>query len=223
MHKLIDDFVFTLEIEDVLKGQGIDPARASERLFEGAEAVIEEALRIINPAAIYSTLDVVDFNHQRITFAGGFFEGPLVARSMAGAEQLSIALCTIGPHLDRRVTELMSENPIRAVALDGAGIAAIRKVALGVEEQICAEACELALELGMLTQPGQEGWPIEQQRQIFALLPADIIGVHLTENCLMIPKKTVSFVIPRGSKMNNTACSCDLCSKQERCQWRKDI
>jgi hypothetical protein len=39
-----------------------------------------------------------------------------------------------------------------------------------------------------------EVWPIEQQRLLFALLGAvtPFIGVIPTENCLMIPNKTVS-------------------------------
>jgi len=222
MYKQVKDFNITLSAEDVLKGQGIDPKRASSRLFEAAGKIIEEAHALLKPAAIHSTLKVVDFDHQKTTFEGGSFEGPLVARAMAGADDLNIAICTIGADLETRVGEIMSDNPVMGVALDGAGISALRKVSQTVEDIISAEACDLDLALGMRAQPGQEGWPIEQQRQVFSILPAAEIGVRLTESCLMIPRKSVSFVIPRGKELSDSVIPCDFCSKKNRCEWRKD-
>lgn len=222
MYKQIKDFNFHLTSEDVLRGQGIDPECASKRLVESAEAVIEEAQSLIKPSALYKIVRVKDFEHQKITFEGGAFEGSLVARAMAGADHLNIALCTIGSNLETRVEEMMKENPVMAVTLDGAGIAAIRKVAQAVEDLINIEACNLDLDLGMRAQPGQEGWPIEQQREVFSVLPGQEIGIRLTESCLMIPRKSVSFVIPRGKDLNSTVAPCDFCSKRERCEWRKD-
>jgi len=222
LYKQIKDYNFHLTSEDVLRGQGIDPECASKRLVETAEAVIEEAHSLIKPSALYKIVRVIDFEHQKIIFEGGTFEGSLVARAMAGADHLNIALCTIGSNLETRVEEMMKENPVMAVTLDGAGIAAIRKVAQAVEDAISVEACNLDLELGMRAQPGQEGWPIEQQREVFSVLPGQEIGVRLTESCLMIPRKSVSFVIPRGKDLNSAVAPCDFCSKRERCEWRKD-
>ncbi len=222
MHKLVTEFDFKLTTEDVLKGQGIDPARASTRLFESAESVLKEAHSLLKPAALYIVARVTEFEHQSVIFEGGSFEGPLVARAMAGAEHLNIAACTIGEDLENTVQNMMNENPVKAVALDGAGIAAIRKVSQTVEDIISKEACELETSLGMRAQPGQEGWPIEQQRQVFSILPGDEIGIRLTESCLMIPRKSVSFVIPRGNALSSSVVPCDFCSKRNRCDWRKD-
>jgi hypothetical protein len=222
MHRIVKDFDFQLTAEDILKGQGIDPARASDRLKETAESVIDETHALLKPASIFTVVDVTDFEHKTVSYDGGFFEGSLVAKAMAGAEQLIIAVCTIGDSLELRVEEMMNENPVKALALDGAGIAGLRKVSIAMEDLISAEACDLKLELGMRAQPGQEGWPIEQQRQVFSVLPGDEIGVRLTESCLMLPRKSVSFVIPRGNNLKNGMSPCDFCSKRNRCEWRKD-
>ncbi len=222
MYELVTEFDFALSKEEVLKGQGIDPQRASPRLFENADEVIEETHSLIKPAAMYTVVQVNNFEHQTITFENGSFEGPLVGRAMAGAEHLNIAVCTIGGDLERRVQELMSENPIMGVALDGAGTSALRRVSQTVEDIISEKACEMDLALGMRAQPGQEGWPIEQQRLVFSILPAEKIGVRLTESCLMIPRKSVSFVIPRGKELDSSVAPCDFCSKRSRCEWRKE-
>jgi hypothetical protein len=222
MLKEVRDFNFELTTEDVLKGQGIDPARASDRLFDAAASIIGEAHSLIKPAALYIVSEVTDFAHQKVSFEGGSFEGSLVSRAMAGADHLNIALCTIGRDLELRVEELMNDNPVVGVTLDGAGVAAVGKVSRAVEDIICAEACELELSLGMRAQPGQEGWPIEQQREVFKVLPGERIGMHLTESCLMIPRKSVSFVIPRGKELSDSSVPCDFCSKRNRCDWRKE-
>jgi len=222
MHKIIKDFNIKLTAKDILKGQGIDPERASQRLFETAEAVINEAEALLEPVAIYTVVDVIELDHQTVRFKDGEFKGSLVQKSMAGAAQLYVVVCTIGKALEERVDQLMAEDPVRAIALDGAGITALRKVSLTVEDIISKETCELGLSLGMRAQPGQEGWPIEQQREVFKLLPGNEIGMRLTDSCLMLPRKSVSFVIPRGKDLSDAKVPCDFCSKRDRCEWRKE-
>lgn len=222
MYKEVNKFDFQLTAVDILKGQGIDPARASARLHKSAESVLEEAHSLIKPAAIYTVLKVKEFDHQKIYFDGGSFEGSLVSKALAGADHLNIALCTIGEELETSVEKMMNENPVKAVALDGAGIAAVGKVSQTVEDIISKEACELNLSLGMRAQPGQEGWSIEQQRVVFSILPGEKIGMRLTESCLMIPRKSVSFVIPRGEALKDSVSPCDFCTKRNRCDWKKN-
>ena len=67
--------------------------------------------------------------------------------------------------------------------------------------------------------PGSlEDWPIDQQRQLMALLgdPLEAIGVELTESCLMLPIKSVSGItFPTESGWQN----CQLC-RNENCPER---
>ncbi len=222
MFELTTDFKIALQIEHVLQGQGIDPARASAKLVEQAQAILADVDPLLEPAALYGTLPVSDFQHRQVDFAGGRFEGELVTRALAGASEISVALCTIGPRLDERVAELMDDDVMRAVVLDGAGVAAIRQVSDAVTERINDAIKSRGLNAGMKAQPGQEGWPIEQQRVIFGLLTADRVNVQLTESCLMLPRKSVTFVIGGGKDMSEDAVPCDFCTKRDRCKWRKE-
>jgi hypothetical protein len=208
----ITDLRPTLEAEHVLRGQGIDPAQARPAIVAAAREVLDEARALLAPAALYTILPVGD---------GAAFEGPLVARALTGATQVALAVCTIGPALEERVTALFAAgDPLRAMALDGAGVAAVGGVSQMIGERICDEAAAQGLRTGMRASPGQEGWPIEQQRVLFSLLPARRIGVRLTESCLMLPRKSVSFVVGLGAEMRADAVACDFCSKRERCRWR---
>jgi len=222
MASVVTDFQLPLEAEHVLQGQGIDSAHARPSLAVAAQDVIEEAQALLAPAAMYTTLPVHDFEHQRVTLEGGqAFKGALVARALAGATDVALAVCTVGSALDERVAVLFDEgDPVRALALDGAGIGAVGLLSQMFIEQMCDLATARGQRTGMRASPGQEGWSIHQQRVLFDLLPAEEIGVRLTASCLMLPRKSVSFAIGFGPEMRADAVACDFCSKQDHCQWR---
>lgn len=219
---VITDFRLSLDVSHVLLGQGIDPTRARPEIVAVAQDVLDEAQALVAPAAIYTTLPTSDLQHRRVTLEGGaVFEGALVARALAGATDVALAVCTIGSALDERVTALFEAgDPVRALALEGAGIAAVGRVSRMVGVRMCDMASTRGSRTGMRASPGQEGWPIQQQRVLFGLLPAGEIGVRLTTSCLMLPRKSISFVIGLGPEMRADAVTCDFCSKRERCQWR---
>lgn len=221
MYKLIKDFNLAIGVERILKGQGITPGKASARLWDFAKEALDELDGLLEPAALYITVPVISCNHGRVYFEGGVFEGPLVGEALAGASKLSLALCTIGPRLEEKVSRLMSSEPVKAMALDGAGTAAVSELSSALANLLNAEAAADGLKTGMKTEPGQEGWPIEQQRIIFSLLPAEQIQVRLTDSCLMLPRKSLTFAIGQGMEMSKDKVACDLCSMRERCQWRK--
>jgi hypothetical protein len=167
---------------------------------------------------------VHDLHHQTVTLDGGVaFEGPLVARALAGASEVVLAVCTIGPALEERVAALFAAgHTLQALALDGAGSGAVGEVSRMMGARICDAASARGLNVGMRASPGQEGWSIWQQRTLFRLVPGDEIGVRLTESCLMLPRKSVSFALGLGTEMSPDGVPCDFCSKRERCRWRKE-
>ncbi len=220
---VVADIQVSLEVAHILEGQGVPPAKASPAVVAVAQEVLAEAQSLIAPAALYTLLPVRAVEHEQILLDGGaVFEGPLAARVLAGADEAVVAVCTIGRALEERSAALFAAgSPLRGLAMDGAGTAAIRLVAGAVGSRICDEAAARGLSAGMSADPGQEGWPITQQRVLFDVLPAEKIGVRLTDSCLMLPRKSVSFVVGLGPDMRADAVPCDFCSKRERCHWRR--
>ena len=220
---MITDFHPSLNVRHILRGQGIDdPERASPGVIAVAEEVLSEAQGLLAAAAMYTVVPVDEFRPERVTLEGGAaFEGPLVVRALAGATQVAIAICTIGPALEKRMEALfVAGDSLEAMALDGAGTAAVGQVSRMIVGRVRDEASARGLGRGMRASPGQEGWSIWQQRVLFGLLPGEEIGVRLTDSCLMMPQKSVSFVIGMGPEMRPDAVTCDFCSKRERCRWR---
>lgn len=215
------DIAVALEAGHVLEGQGIDPKRAGANLVAVAGEVLEEVRALIDPAAVLAFLEVQDFHDQTIVLDEGIaFQGPLAARALAGSREVALAVCTVGAALETHVKELFSRDPVRSLALEGAGIAALRSVSEHVVEKVRARASSKGWGSGMRAQPGQEGWPIEQQDVVFDALPAQEIGVRLSGSHLMIPQKSVSLVVGLGPDMRPDRVACDFCSKRGRCAWR---
>lgn len=219
---VITDFPLALDTAYVLQGQGLDPARARPEIVAAAREALGEIQALLAPVALYDTVPVREFRHHTVILEdGASFAGELVAQALASATEIAPAVCTIGSALETRVSALFAAgNPLRALALDGAGIAALGQISRTVGERICTEARARGLRVGMRVSPGQEGWPLEQQSVLFDLLPAQEIGVRLTESCLMLPRKSVSFAIGLGPEMQADATACDYCSKRDRCRWR---
>ncbi len=217
----ITKFQIALSEVDVLRGQGMDPDRVRPPLISAARSALGEVDELLAPAACYRILPIAAFEDQKVRLAGGaILDGPLVTRALTGARKVALALCTLGPALERRVSDYFTAEPVRAMALDGAGIAALAQISQSVREEIGAQASSRGWRTGMSISPGQEGWPLLQQRTIFRLLAAASIGVRLTESCLMVPRKSVSFAIGMGESLCTDVTSCDHCSKRERCGWR---
>ena len=220
---VVTEIQVSLEVTHILEGQGVPPAKASPAVVAVAQEVLQEAQSLLAPAALYTLLPVRAVEHERILLDGGaVFAGSLATRALAGASELAVAVCTIGPALEERSAALFAAGHLlQGLAMDGAGTAAVRLLTGALGVRICDEATARGLSVGMSASPGQEGWPITQQRALFGLLPAEKIGVRLTDSCLMLPRKSVSFVVGLGPDMHADAVPCDFCSKRERCRWRR--
>jgi len=82
-------------------------------------------------------------------------------------------------------------------------------------------ACQEAIEQGFKTSrhfsPGYRGWNISQQKIIFEIIPAEDIGVILTKGYMMLPRKSLSWVIGVGKKIDKSFSNDNDCKK---CQFR---
>lgn len=222
--ELLQDFDITLIANDVLRGEGADPEVVHAKkpaLLKAASAALRVGFKKLRPAAILHTARVVEHRHERILLEGDSkLTGALVSRHLSGAVQIAAVVCTIGLELETEIEHLFTTDPVLALALDGLGNAAVEKIA----QQICERVGEQAQVKGLTTSaplsPGEPEWPVEVgQPQIFALLDSSQAGITLTSGGMMIPKKSISFVVGIGPEMAQTDL-CELCSLRERCRYR---
>ncbi|MFW5906112.1 MAG: hypothetical protein ACOCTJ_00915, partial [Desulfobia sp.] len=153
----MDDIKISLNADLILKGQGVRPDKADSGLYAEAEEALEETREFIAPAALFDIFKVKDYYHQTIELEdGGVFKGKLAVRTLAGAKEVALGVCTIGADLENLSEELFHRDPVKAMAYTGAGIAALRLTSEALLAEIREKAADRGWGSGMRAQPGQE-------------------------------------------------------------------
>lgn len=156
-----------------------------KEIKEPIKSLIEEERKkldnLLHPESIYTIVDYAETTKHPV---------------FKDAEKVAICLCTIGPELEQEIKNLMEKNEMtRALILDALGSEAAEEVAIQSDRILAEKAREMNLWPSKRYSPGYGKWDIKEQRFIFGLLPAADIGVRLTESCMMVPRKSISFRI----------------------------
>jgi hypothetical protein len=218
------NFELSLDVDDILRGEGADPDIVRIRrpaLVKAADAALRGGMERLHPVALVNRIKITEHRHERILLeSGADISNPLVANHLAGAEEVVIAVCTIGAELENFASSRMVDEPLLALALDGLGNAAVEEIS----QQICAQVGEQAQAQGLTTttpiSPGLPEWPVEiGQTLIFSLLNPLQVGITLTSGGMMVPKKSISFMLGIGRETVQTDL-CELCNLRNRCHYR---
>ena len=214
--------------DEVLRFQGYKKSAASHDI-PGPEvrALFEDALTLgrdlIAPRAVVRWLAVTRQAADTIEAGGVTLTIPDVGRRWGPVEWVAAAVCTIGDGLERRAAELWEarELPLAAM-LDSVGSGAVESLAEYVNDVLCQEAIPLGLPVTNRVSPGYGRWDVSQQASLFAVCPADAIGVTLNEACFMTPVKSISLLAAAGprAKVDHYFSQCARCWMRD-CAYRR--
>ena len=127
-------------------------------------------------------------------------ESSVLARLLEKCDKVAIFALTIGSHLEEMVAYL-AENVmvLQATVLDAIGSGAAEQLASSVEESIKKLVSPRGLVISRRFSPGYCDWDVSQQEMIFKAIEKKTVDIHLTEEYLMIPRKSISGIIGIGS------------------------
>jgi cobalamin-dependent methionine synthase I len=129
---------------------------------------------------------------------------------------LLVGVVTIGDLLEKKVSELLSQGEYpQALALDAVGTVAVEDFSRRVRKSGRQEVTEQGFKSSRHFSPGYGGWAVSQQEIIFKSIPTDNIGVRLTKGCMMLPQKSLSWVMGVGKEIVTPSGEGDNC---ENCQ-----
>jgi hypothetical protein len=222
--ELWTDFPINLSTDDILWGEGVNPEIAHTKrpaIIKTADAAKVLGFTKIKPLVATQEAKILEHHHNEIIITGGKkMTGSLITQSLAGAEKIIAVVCTIGADLEELSATTIAIDPLLALALEGLGNAAVESVLQQVCERISEKAQKTGLDASVPLCPGETGWPVDKgQPQLFSLFESNPAGVYLTEGAMMIPRKSISFLIGIGTNMKKTA-PCSRCTMKERCRYR---
>jgi hypothetical protein len=218
------DLIF--DVDAVLRGQGADAAILRARrpsLVKVAEDAMQESFSLLAPHVVYKEFAIEGVQHERLLLEGGQkLDSKLLAQHMATASRIIIMLATIGGKLDERVSEIWDADMVYALALDGAGSAAVEALANAACQFFDTKAAEMGLETSIPFSPGMVDWSVSDgQPQIFQLLGEAGSIVQLTSSCIMLPRKSLTTVMGVGAGLKSSGRVCDYCMMRSTCRYQE--
>jgi hypothetical protein len=107
-----------------------------------------------------------------------------------------LAVCTLGPELDRYYDELSVDDLALAAIADEIGVAWVVNLTKQFHQSIRAQMSDSGLKVGPPFRPGVGNIPIEVQKVVFEQLETTQIGVTLSDYLVMTPIRSTSLMIP---------------------------
>lgn len=156
--------------------------------------------------------------------AGLTLEGEDMKTFLDGCHEAIFLAATLGPDVERLLRRAEVTDMARALMLDASASAAVENVCDNLEADLRKIYGERGLYLTDRFSPGYGDLPLSQQRAFCALLDTERrIGLHLSESCIMVPRKSVTAVmgVSRTPKPKR-ARGCQHCRMFRTCQYRRD-
>lgn len=230
--KILRDIPLSLTPEYVLpevSRQAHKPPPAALRT--AVEKAVALSRTLVAPAAIYDDLTVRDVVDGQVILVANPVSGqekrlnigPQIGL-LAPARQIRATVYTIGPALEAQVRALyQAGQDLLAFALDSVGVVALGVVGDALHCMVEEQAASLQWGVGPALGPGSlDGWPLQGQHELCALLPLEEIGVRLTDQCVLQPYKSASTIVGLGPSYESSRVGsiCRYCALAESC-WRR--
>jgi hypothetical protein len=202
--KLLDDIPIRLKLGVVLNNLHLEGERIGKLNTQG---LLKTATTLLRPKALYKAVYINNNDGQSIDLSEVSFESRVLAKNLEGVHRAFPFIITIGKQLEEKAVK---HNLIEQFYLEGIGDLALR----AAREYLGKYLSERYM-LGKVSSmsPGQLDWPLTQQRKLFSIF-GDIeekIGVRLTENSVMIPRKSISGIV---FPTEIVFTSCQLCPRK---------
>jgi len=229
--KIIKNIKLKIDEDEVLRYQGYSKNKVkkpSEVILQITREEIVRGYSLFKPKGIYSSVKIkqISFSDGKVDLKSGFslnFSNSII-NLLRGASSLVLGLVTIGSSLENKVSEFFTQGEYpRAVTLDAVGTVAVESLSRDIRNLVCQEANEQYLKTTRYFSPGYGDWDISQQKDIFKIIPTNKIGVSLTESYMMVPQKSLSWIIGIGKNITISSKndhSCQIC-QATNCQFRE--
>ncbi len=212
MHTIVlDNIPFRIDVDRLADKLRI---RAKSHHLDALNRLIEQAQAVGRPKALYQVAYIESKGDDCVIVEGVRLNSRVLRVNLEHAHRVFPYVATCGTELQDWATSFDD-------ILERFWAETIQETALRCAMKAMTEHLNAKYHPGSTSamSPGRlEAWPMEEQRNLFALLgdTERTIGVHLTESLLMVPTKSVSGIrFPTEESFE----SCQLCPR-ERCPGR---
>jgi hypothetical protein len=197
------------------------PSPARTRLRAQALAMARDD-SLVQAAYSYQIVPLEGAPAPVLRAGGEALEAPWLLPTCGELTALACGACTLGPGLERRVSELFAQHRASlAMALNELGNELLFEVGRRAQDRMQADAGRRALTMSGELRAGDPGLALDAQGAVLRLAGAERIGISLGDSLLMHPLKSTSMVLGVGIDLPASTWSrCDACNSRDKCGVR---
>lgn len=180
----------------VWKRLGVPAAPALDELRGDFETAYARAVAALEPRASYGRYRIRSVAAGTLALAAGASFASADAASLAtGAEALAVMAATVGGGLEEEAAAYeASGDTFMMTVVDAAGSVAAEELMAALHRRVGEEA-ERAGEIATKRiSPGYGDFDLASQPAVLALAGGADLGIRLTENFMMVPRKSVTAI-----------------------------
>ncbi len=200
--------------------------KMNRQIHDLIATAINQGRNLIEPRMVYTLTPLKEITGGGKTNHKDGIPFPILLDELfAKNEYIVAAICSLNSKLETTCSRYISENKrMEAVALDATGVAMLEVLSNKALEFFEKLAEQKQLFTGCRFCPGNAGRPLEYQSIVFRLAEGAKINVHLGENLVMRPSKSISFFVGFTSYQNGyrAGYKCQSCP-QKNCQFRVQV
>lgn len=182
-----------------------------ESLNETLDEVESALLAAAKPKAIYRVMDIADIKVQ----------GFSLKKHLEGCHKVIVMALTLGAGTDSLIRKLQVTDMAKAVMADSGASVLVECLCDKYEEHI--KAATDGYKTGRFS-PGYGDCPLEMQKSVISYVDGQRkIGLNVTANFLMIPRKSVTAIIGVADHpVKGRLATCGECVLREKCTLRRE-
>ena len=214
-----------IDKDEVLRYLGINPKKADNKMLAYINDCIEENLQESNPKYIYKIFDL-SFQRESILIEGTnlYLKGRDIKAHLEHSLKCVLFAATLGSSIERRIGHYKSYDLTRILVLDACATALIESVCSEIEEEIKGIGQrEYGLNITSRYSPGYGDLSLNIQPKLLDVLEAHRIGLTVTEDLIMIPRKSVTAIIGLQKEKGSFTGTCRKCTNRGNCPYRKEL
>lgn len=220
MNRVKIDTINRAEALRYLAAGGSTPDENLSALMDSCE---EKLLAVVRGKFTFRVFDIEKITDDEVVLADSelVLSGRDISRHLSSCTKAVLLAATIGGEVDRLIRTEQISDMASAVVIDAMAGCAIEQVCDFAEETVRKSFPDMNMTWRF--SPGYGDMPISCQKKfVDSVNAAREIGLNVSENFIMIPRKSVTAVIGLSEEpIEKKRRGCAVCSMRERCEFRK--
>jgi len=213
-----------IDKKEVLRYLGYKNQKIDNNMIDLVDECCKEIIDISKASSVYEIFDIERKNNQIFLLGSTLILKDIdIKNLLINSKKCVVMAATLGSFVDSKIAYYSRFNITKGLIMDACATTAIEYLCDELQNKIMENALKDNLFITTRYSPGYGDFSIDNQTEILNILDAyKKIGLSVTENNIMLPRKSVTALIGLSEIASPKSHeSCEIC-KNSGCNFRKD-